>query len=400
MSASETPGPAPAAPSPAANPNMYVDLAKHHVGRAFTWNLQDVPVAPAERPLLLAADIKETTLQKYFAWRRSLLMCVIVPLAIDAVLTTIDQAKTGTEGLSELGKTVAWSKVAGHWAMPLAAYLAVQAWTNSRVVQTRLLLGWAIGFFIPIVTALIPLEKLLQLGDGPIDMATAQQIGAAKVGKGLSLYFELTPPVLTLLPAMIRSSVRVKTLAPGAVLPGWFLLMASPLYMMFWLVIFVAVNYFAGNALLVAGVLLFITAPIHYILKWTLFVRPLTPGEIAPIGPVQKRVITSIFVGLGIILVYMLTAKFGDKTIMGSNDANSMIRPWNIDFLRFIFDYLARSLFLTAMFADILIRMCILAHRSEQSFVDDPARKDYDYFVDAAQKAMPPIPLPIISKAG
>ena len=80
---------------------------------------------------------------------------------------------------------------------------------------------------------------------------TAKQKEAESMAYGIAYGAEylitLLPTVFSLVPGIQRSCLRVKTLLPQSILPGWFLVAACPFYAMVMLVIFVAANQVAGS---------------------------------------------------------------------------------------------------------------------------------------------------------
>lgn len=387
--------PAPQAPAhvgayaPGAGVNL-LDQAKYHVRRAFLWNIQRIPMSADEPPALAAGRIADPALQRYYAWRRSLLVFVTATLAVTAALATWSHFKTDHSALNGTGKLIAWLRLAAHWAMPAAAFMALKCWTDPVRSYRLLLQGWAIGFFIPIAAALVPLEQMVNAPEGGWAGQAGEQMRAMRIGLGLVMFATLLPLVLSLLPALVRASVRVKSLLPGSVIPGWFLMGAAALNVLIWLTVLVAINSLASNALLIAGVVLFVLAPMAFVRKGNLFIRPLAPGaEIDPIGPVQKQAVTMILCGVGCLVLFLFTEKIQGRAIVGTSDENSLIRLWDKELLKFVFEYLGRSLFMTALFAELLIRIDMINHAAQRHFRDDPAAKDYDAAIGSFEAIMP-----------
>src|SRR5688572_26705948 len=79
-------------PAPAQYPLALADLAGAamsplvHVKRAFGWNLGSVVPSDRERGALEAAGVKNPAVQRYAAWRRSLLLVALVPTLFVALL--------------------------------------------------------------------------------------------------------------------------------------------------------------------------------------------------------------------------------------------------------------------------------------------------------------------------
>jgi hypothetical protein len=62
--------------------------------------------------------------------------------------------------------------------------------------------------------------------------------------------------VLSLIPGVQKACLRVKGLLPQSVLPGWFVVVASTLYGLFLLVIFVAVDQVTTELAVLASIAL------------------------------------------------------------------------------------------------------------------------------------------------
>lgn len=356
-------------------------VAGYHVPRAFQWNLHSVPLEASEEQTLKQAGITDGVLQRYFAWRRSLLAVVLGPLTLSAVLGTIDTI-SGFQGMSGFGVIVSILHALSLWAMPVAAFLAFRAWANPRRSRWYVLLGWSIGFCVPFVISLAPIEW--SLGGG----LTAEQMAGIGAAAGIGYAFMLMPLVMSVMPGMVRAGVRVKTLIPGAILPGWFLLGAVPMTLLVWLVPLSTLNAMTGGLLMVVAMVLFVGAPLWYVRHSHLFTRPCTAAEIARIGPVQKVVGLTALAGIAVLLVYMLTHTLGGKTILGFTESGAVLRPWSLDLHKFIFDYLARSLFMTAVFADVIIRACTRAHKEVLAFHNSPASREHDHAMESLDRTM------------
>jgi hypothetical protein len=77
----------------------------------------------------------------------------------------------------------------------------------------------------------------------------------------------------------MRGAVRVKTVFPAAVLPGWFLVAVAPFYSLFMIVTFVLIEQIAGSALLILGVALLAFAPWLYVIHRKVYARSMSHAE-------------------------------------------------------------------------------------------------------------------------
>ena len=140
------------------------------------------------------------------------------------------------------------------YLLPLAALLAAQTWTRHRTSHQILFRGWILVFLFPIVYALLPIPWQFKFS-GTLEDRELQRHMLDGYGMllGLVYYVALMPTVMSLIPGLIRACVRMKSLVPAFIVPGWFLMAAAPLYLLLSLVVFVVINRLAGNALLIAA---------------------------------------------------------------------------------------------------------------------------------------------------
>lgn len=360
--------------------NIVMKDGGYHLRRMFQWNLQEVPLTPEEGPELASAGITDATLQRYYAWRRSLLACVLGPLVLSAILSTIDRAQAFS-GLLPLGILINIVQILALWAMPGAALLGFLSWTKPRASFRWVLLGWIVGFCAPFLLAIFPPEWLFDLRGANAELAAAGVGGGAGGGVGallgLALAINLLPVIMSVAPAIVRACVRVKTLSPGSIVPGWFLMAAAPLCVILWLVPLTALNALAGSLVLVAAVALFVAAPMWYVYNADVLTRPASAGEVARIGPVQKIAATTALAGVALLLVYMLTHSVMGRRVLGFS-GEALMRPWSLDLWKFTFEYIARSMFLTAVFADVLLRVSLRVHTQLGAFKNDASSAEHE----------------------
>ena len=184
------------------------------LGRAFASNLRTLSVDSGEQSTLAAAGIQEPTIQRYFAWRRSLAMMVVLATLLSAGLATyceftetgdrLSGVQTRLENLLEDAKekilpgieekdeseeesdddeatseksssdakpdsdvekkepTTAFGQFADGvhllslYAMPLAAIAVLLCWTRLQRSFQILLTAFGFAFFVPMLFALCP----------------------------------------------------------------------------------------------------------------------------------------------------------------------------------------------------------------------------------------------------
>ena len=358
------------------------EVLQRHFGRGFGWDLQAMSVSPQERERLAADGITDETAQRYLGWRRSLLLLVIAPTALNALLNTITSVADGFDGLSPFGVLAMVLFILTPYALPAAAVAAALLWTRPRLSHRLVLGGWAVAFLTPVLIALCPLAWLMKADFTDMDPsfreAAEEAVGvAAGILAGFGYYVALMPTVLSLIPGMLRGSVRIKGLLPESTLPGWFLVAGAPLYALLLLVSFIAINQMLGNALLLLSILLLLAAPLLYVIRADLFIQPLTSAtEKRAIGIVQWIFFGVVAQGVLLLIIYLFTKKVGATHLVGFSARTSLMRPWKI--LQFYLDYLGRSLFITVLAADLLLRACLAAWRIQGDFAKKEEAPEFD----------------------
>ncbi len=333
-----------------------------HVARAFGWNLNRVVPSAAEASALTAAGVSDPTVQRYAAWRRSLLLVALVWTTLAFALAVADLVRGGLGEFTRLGVglELAWLGTAG--ALPVACAVGAVAWRRPSRGAGLLAAAWAAAFLLPFIYALLPVGAIYHVGEAApapatvapqavqavpaddadgegidgcnvtvvIDPAAAEKLAAVQdlavefvlSGGG---YLLLLPAVMSLIPGAVNGCLRVKSLLPAAQLPGWLLVCAAPAFLLFWAVILVIANHAARSPLLVFGVLLWAGAPIWYSLRGRVFVRSQRgAAEAAKIGGVKRLVLVTTLLGVGLLLAFVLTAKVAGLRVVGFERAEAV----------------------------------------------------------------------------
>jgi len=194
----------------------------------------------------------------------------------------------------------------------------------------------------------------------------------------------------------------VKTLLPAALLPGWFLMVATPFYLLLAVVALIPLNHLAGSPFLVLGVLFWIGAPMWYVWRADLFVRPLQATECPALDRVQWLAALTGLVGAGLLATYLFTKEVFGLRLMGFEASTSLVWLWenrsqaplapgeairqarslfwigDISVSQLFIQYLGRSLFMTAVFADLLVRMTLSVWKQEKEFEQTPAHGQHN----------------------
>lgn len=424
------------------------------IRRAFAANLHKVSATSGEQLTLEAAGIHEPTIQHYLAWRRSMVVMVVLATILSASLTTFraltesgdrspfsavterlleeagesplavpepdDSDESGVShddaprtdkapvkaprlnaaaALAELQgeaeqRTTAFGRfadavhLASLYAAPLAALAALCWWTRFKLTSRILAVGWAFAFFVPMLIALCPwswwgyVEPKVSPGKyGP------QHYRAMVEGilEGAEYLIALLPTVLSLIPGVQRACLRVKTLLPESILPGWFLVAAGPLYALFLLVIFVVINQIASNPLFLVGMSLLLAAPLVYVIRADVFTTPLTSDE-AYRGMRRAQWIVGGMTAMGciVLVIYLTTCDVLGIHLIGLDEKTSLLRP--IDLVDYSLEFVGRLLFMTVLGADLFMRMNLAAWKSFGQFMQSGKTEDYDRVMHSMQQ--------------
>ncbi|MFT3883738.1 MAG: hypothetical protein QM703_29425 [Gemmatales bacterium] len=241
----------------------------------------------------------DDVLLRHFAWRRSMLVLVLIFTTLTAIIDTTtklvsgsrdsfkiviwldpDTSPPGQSFFGDMGDLV-WAL--SFYAMPVAALLAAVYWARPRRSRTILLAGWTASFLVPVAIALTPWDwwNVETPPPASFEAGLARQYGRVTEGLVWGYYYivVLSPAVLALVPGMMRACLSVKRLLPEAILPGWFLVVAAPFNSLLVLVVVVALTQIAPSPLLVAGMLLWLAAPLAYVVRAAAFIRPLRNSE-------------------------------------------------------------------------------------------------------------------------
>jgi hypothetical protein len=308
----------------------------------------------------------------------------VVPTAFAALFGFINllaMDKDESEALSGFGLFVLYVEALALFALPTCAVLAANAYDRLAASSRLVVLGAAITIGVPIAFAFIPAHLLLDL---KLDKsATAEQVETARSGVGfvfgVYFYVLLLPTVLSLLPAASRACVRMKSFLPQSLVPGWGLVATVPLFVLLTLATFVLLYQFVGNFLLVLGLLLWIGAPLMYLTKFRLLTRPVTDRrDMDALAKTQFLVLGMITAGVILLIIYLFTAKLGQVSLVGTDKDKSLVRPWSLEIHKKWIEYVGRSLFLTVLFADLLLRMALSVWREEKAFAGSDGAAKFD----------------------
>lgn len=343
----------------------------------FPW-LQPSLTLPRHGSAKCAAD---RALPQFLAWRRRLLVLVICLTALTAAIDTATWLVGGPQlsidfllaldPESEPVQQTLFGDVAeliwllSFYAMPASALLAAGCWNRPRASRSILAAGWAASFLVPVAIALTPWGWWTV---EPTVGRLPQVERAARVAEGVvwGVYYVavLSPAVLALVPGIMRACVRVKMLLPAAVLPGWLLVAAAPFNGLLMLITFVALAQVASSPLLVAGMLLWLAAPLVYLARARLYIRPIASAdELHGARRVQAFAWVLALGSAGCLIAFAATGEAFGLRLVGLDAKTSLVRPWQVG--RYALDFSGRALFVTVLGADVLLQATLSAWREQ-----------------------------------
>ena len=336
----------------------------------------------------------DRVLHRFQAWRlRSLLAVALLTLVTAMIGTTTRMVGGGPSPRSAInwGGTP-WVEAGagqrstfGHlaergwrwsfYAMPVAALLAVVTRARPRTSRAVLVAGWATSYLGPVAIALAP-WSWWEADPRAHPLAPVVR-GREGMLWGLYYFAVLSPAVLALVPGIIRACLRIKMLLPAAVLPGWVLVAAAPFHGLLALAVFVALAQVAPSPLLLAGILLWSAASLTYVACAEVFVRPIVAADQVRTARRVRWLAESLTLAAVTCLVIHAATwnRFGYR-LVGLDPETSLARPWDV--ARLVLDFCGRSLFMTVLGADLLLRATLSAWRVQIEFAAGPAAADFD----------------------
>lgn len=362
----------------------WVKLAQVFVRRAFATDPATAAPTAEEGAALTAAGVTDATARTLAVWRRAVLFVAAVPCALAALFGLIDvlaMSKEEREPFSVFGLLTQYVRALALFALPAAAVLGALAYDRLAASARWVLAGGLVSLAVPLAVAFAPADWLLDLptAAGETVVTAEERRTAAGLLLGITFYLSLVPAVLSLLPAVARACVRLKLLLPESLVPGWGLATSAPLCVLLTLAAFVLLYHVVGNALLLVGLVLWVGAPLLYLTRFGLLTRPVTsPADRAALARTSLGVLALVLAGMGLLTVFLFTAKFGGRTLIGFDAAKSVARPWTLDLHKVWIEYLGRWLFLTVFFADILVRIALSVWREERAFAGSPEAAGFD----------------------
>jgi hypothetical protein len=351
-----------------------------HVRRTMRADLTGGVATDAERAALAARDrgrpaVAGAQAQDYLAWRRSLLWTATGFLAVSAVVAAVSFVVDLFEDTTELEKIFNYGVVrflefvqvvAALW-LPIAGWRAIRSWDDLRTSHGWTRRGWLIGFLVPFVIALVPVNALF-LFEAPTTLEEAQGqtavVQMVGIAVGLAMFLHLVPSVLAIFVGAIRAALSVKQILPESAVPGWIATVAAPVFAVVALAVFVLFHQMGGNWLLLAGFGLIVANYLLLTRDGSRLARPHRPDDVrALLGPMRRR--GALLVGLGalLLLVALFTMDLLGTSFVGFE--NALLNPFQL--LGLAVAVVGRSLFTMVLFSDLLIALLRHAWRETQA---------------------------------
>ena len=357
-----------------------------HPRRASRGGVRGVQPSPAEQRALTAIGIDDPLMQGYMAWRRSLLL-VAAPIAVfSGALATWDLATNySVRGLTPLGIVVSLIPSIAVLLLNVTTVIAALTWSNPRRSARTLNIGWAVSIAAPLVASVLPVnwlvteERLNQFGpDTEFVFRILISIEYAVV---------LLPTLLSFPAGVVRGAARIKSLLPSSTLAGWVLLILAPIYAVFFVVAVIIVEQLAGNGLLLAGIVLLAASPFVHLAGARLYIRPLTTDdEVRRLDRVQRRSGILTLLGVVMLVIWALTARFGDSRLIGSV-ADGALLDHKAALLRVV-ELVCRVLITTAVFSHLLLQVTDASWRFDRGFGDPDAYRRHEEQMTEVDRAL------------
>jgi hypothetical protein len=173
---------------------------------------------------------------------------------------------------------------------------------------------------------------------------------------------------------------------PESVLAGWFLVAAAPFNGLLVLVMVVALAQVAPSPMLLAGMLFWLAAPLAYLVRARTFTRPLRSAEdLRGLACVQAAAWALIIASSVCLVAYATSWQLFGLRLVGLQPRTSLLRPWEL--ARYFLDFLGRSMFVTVLGADLLLRATVSAWRHQRDFLQADRAKEYDRLMEKLDRS-------------
>jgi hypothetical protein len=173
------------------------------------------------------------------------------------------QEQTIQDNANVIDSTVLISRISAIPAVLLIIAAGV-LWPRVRLSTILARLGWGLLFGVPFVLAILPISAMMDYINltGEFELLLKGILGLLFA---VQVIISLLPKALSLFPALIRSSMALKTLLPESRGPGWITVLLAPLFGLFLWLIMSVVNQFPSTSVLLLGVIFILAGQVIYI---------------------------------------------------------------------------------------------------------------------------------------
>ena len=373
-----TPAPVPAA----GQSSEIVEMAKVFIRRTAAAN-PSIIVPTRDEESLLAQAGYDPVARKFVVWRRAVLWVSVAPTAVAglfALISLLDMETYDKSMLSPFGTLLLFLQVFAICVLPFVAVFAALGYDRLSKSTRLVLIGGLVSIGVPLLVAFAPASWQVDPKPGEFESAEAVQMRKVVYARTLGAKYALLllPMVLSFLPAISWACVRVKGFLPESLVPGWSLAAGLPVFVLLTLVTCIPTYHVVSNLLLLLGLILWIGAPLLFLSRFKLLTRPVGDSrELAAFTKTQLYVLATIVIGILIVVLYMLMAKQGEGTLLGTSKKDAL-RIWSLELHKTWLEYVGRSLFMVVMFADLLVRIAVIAWREERAFASTGPAASFD----------------------
>jgi hypothetical protein len=163
--------------------------------------------------------------------------------------------------------------------------------------------------------------------------------------------------------------------------------MAAPLYGLFLLAVFVAINQVTNDPLLVGGVLMLVIAHLVYAFRASSFTQPiLTEEDYGRMKNSQRIVLLCTLVAGGLVVTYLVTRNFMGAHIIGTDPKKAFMTPFSL--VRMGVEIISRSMFVGVLSVDVFMRINHLAWTDIKRLAQSGASGTYQNTMDAMDNVL------------
>lgn len=353
-------------PSAAVEPERRLPAPLVHLVRVVAPDHPQSAPMPGEIVRLRAAGHGAPQALRYLAWRRSVLLAILPVLAGAAVLAGAERAgRPPSSGLTPVGVALDLVPALTAWSAPLAACIALLAWTRPDRRMRLFLLVWGLSVLLPILTAFVPLEvriestvlrRLSAASELVLPGTAAWVVQLLRTALAADHALVLLPVLFSLPAGALRGGTRLKAFLPFAPLPGWLLVAIAPFSALLTMTIFVLVGQVTGAAMLAVAAVLLALAPLQYV-RWR--DAWLETGRDPAAARVRRRAglagLVCLAAGIVALLAWALSAEVLGVRLIGGERA--LLAPAGI--ARALLELIGRSLLAGIVCAQLLLALTI-----------------------------------------